>query len=59
MNLFSNQITYVSGDPTQVRANTKTSLLSGLSHGLLKRVYIAYWMDFAAFNYTMDDYVPR
>ena len=52
------QITYVSGDPTQTRANTKSSLLAGLSEGLLKRIYITYWMDFAAFNYTIDEYLP-
>ena len=50
-------ITYVSGDPTQVRANEVVSVLADLPKRILKRIYIAYWMDFAAFNYSIDQYL--
>ena len=49
-------ITYVSGDPTKVQANEIIDVLSNLPKRILKRIYIAYWMDFAAFNYTIDQY---
>ena len=49
-------ITYVSGDPTKVQANKIIDMLADVPKRILKRIYIAYWMDFAAFNYSIDKY---
>ena len=51
------KITYVTGDASYVsKTNADSPALSNLPKSVVQRIYIAYWMDFAAFNYSIEGY---